>query len=356
MRAYLFVAALLLLIFGSIAGYLYIRFSALAEMDFQPPPVTVAASVAKLERWDSYLEAVGTVKAVRGVELTSEESGEVIRINFESGGRVEKGQLMVVLDDKVEQAALESRKATLTLAKLLFEHDKKLVKQQTISQIRYDRTKADLERARAQVSEAEARLANKHIRAPFSGTAGICRIDVGDYISPGTIIATLQDPDDLEIDFNLPSQASPQLKPGLDIEVRVAAYPDKVFHARLLALDAKVDPGTRNLTVRAKIDAGEGLMPGMFAQLRVALGVEDGIVTVPETAVTYSLHGNTVFVIRPGEDGDLVSQPVIVSVGEARDGRISIPSGLEPDSRVVTAGQNKLYRGAKVVIDESIDL
>lgn len=356
MRAYLFVVALLLIIFGSIAGYLYVRFTALAEMDFQPPPVTVAASVAKLERWDSYVEAVGTINAVRGVELTPEVSGEVIQINFESGGRVEKGQLMVVLNDKVEQANVQSRKATLDLATLLFEHDQKLLKQQTISQIRFDRTKADQERAYAQLAEAEARLANKHIRAPFSGTAGILQIDVGDYVSPGTVIATLQDPDDLEIDFTLPSQTAPLLKPGLDIELRVAAYPEKVFHARLFALDAKVDPSTRNLKVRAKIDAGEGLLPGMYAQLRVALGVEDDIVTVPETAVTYSLHGNTVFVIKQGGDSELIAQPVIVSVGEARDGRISILSGLDPDSRVVTAGQNKLYRGAKVVVDEAVDM
>ena len=356
MRAYLIVAVLLLGIFGSIAGYLYVRFTALAEMDFQPPPVTVAASVAKLERWDSYLDSVGTIKAVHGVELTSEESGEVIRINFESGERVEKGQLMVVLNDKVEQAIRQNRKANLDLANLLFEHDQKLVEQKSIPQIRYDRTKADLEKACAQLAEAEARLANKRIRAPFSGIAGIRQIAVGDYVSPGTVITTLQDPSELEIDFNLPSQATPLLKPGLDIELRVAAYPEKVFHARLFALDSKVDPSTRNLHVRAKIDAGEGLLPGMFAQLHVALGVEDDIVTVPETAVTYSLHGNTVFVVKQGEDGDLITQPVIVSVGEARNGRISILSGLDPNTRVVTAGQNKLYRGAKVIIDEAVEL
>jgi membrane fusion protein (multidrug efflux system) len=356
LRAYLFVTALLLLIFGSIAGYLYVRFSALAEMDFQPPPVTVAASVARLERWDSYLDAVGTIKAVRGVELTSEESGEVVRINFESGGRVEKGQLMVVLNDKVEQANVRSQKASLAIAKLLFEQDKKLIKQKSIPQIRYDRTKADMERANAQLAEAEARLANKHIRAPFSGIAGIRQIEVGDYVSPGTVIASLQDPGDLEIDFTLPSQSAPTLKPGLDIKLRVAAHPEKVFHARLFAMDAKVDPSTRNLKVRAKIDAGEGLLPGMYAQLRVALGAEDDIVTVPETTITYSLHGNTVFVIKQGENGELIAQPVIVSVGEARNGRISILSGLDPDTRVVTAGQNKLYHGAKVVIDEAVDL
>lgn len=356
MRAYLLVTVLLLGIFGSIAGYLYVRFTAIADMDFQPPPVMVAASVARLESWDSYLDAVGTIKAVHGVELTSEESGEVIRINFESGGWVEKGQLMVVLNDKVELASRESRKATLDLTKLLFEHDQKLVEQKTISQIQYDRSKADLDRARAQLAEAEAQLANKRIRAPFSGIAGIRQIVVGDYVSPGTVIAALQDPSELEIDFTLPSQSAPLVKPGLDIELRVAAYPGKVFHACLFALDSKVDPGTRNLLVRAKIDAGEGLLPGMFAQLRVALGVEHDRVTVPETAVTYSLHGNTVFVINQGEDGDLISKPVVVSVGEARNGRITILSGLEPNTRVVTAGQNKLYRGAKVVIDEAVDL
>jgi membrane fusion protein (multidrug efflux system) len=355
LRAYLLVSTLLLCIFGSIAGYLYVRFTALAEMDFQPPPVTVAASFARLERWDRYLDAVGTIKAVRGVELTSEESGEVIRINFESGGRVEEGQLLVVLNDKVEQASRKSRKATLDLAKLLFEHDQKLVEQNTISQIQYDRSEAGLKRARAQLAEAEARLANKRIRAPFSGIVGIRQIAVGDYVSPGTVIAKLQDHSELEIDFNLPSQAAPLLKPGLDIELRVAAYPEKVFHACLFALDSKVDPGTRNLLVRAKIDAGKGLLPGMFAQLRVALGVEHDMVTVPETAVTYSLHGNTVFVIKQGEDDDLITKPVVVSVGEARDGRISILSGLDSDTRVVTAGQNKLYRGAKVVVDEAVE-
>ncbi len=356
MRAYLVVVVLLLGIFGSIAGYLYVRFTALAEMDFQPPPVTVAASVVKLERWDSFLDAVGTIKAVHGVELTSEESGEVIRINFESGGRIEKDQLMVVLNDKVEQAGRQSRKATLDLANLLYKHDQKLVEQKTIPQTRYDRTKADLERAVAQLSVAEARLANKRIRAPFSGIAGIRQISVGDYVSPGTVITTLQDLSKLEIDFPLPSQATPLLKPGLDIALRVAAYPEKVFHACLFAMDSKVDPGTRNLLVRAKIDAGEGLLPGMFAQLRVALGTEHDIATVPETAVTYSLHGNTVFVIKQGEDDDLITQPVIVSVGETRDGRISILSGLDPNTRVVTAGQNKLYRGAKVIIDEAVEL
>jgi len=356
LRAYIVVVVLLLGIFGSIGGYLYVRFTALAEMDFQPPPVTVAASVARLDRWDSYVNAVGTINAVSGIELTTEESGEIIRINFESGDRIKKGQLMIVLNDKVERANVRSQKASLTLARLLFEQDKKLIKQKSIPQIRYDRTKADMERANAQLAEAEARLANKHIRAPFSGIAGICQIDVGDYVSPGTVIVTLQDHSELEIDFTLPSQEATLLKPRLDIDLRVAAYPDKVFHARLFALDSKVDPNTRNLQVRARIDSGEDLLPGMFAQLRVALGVEDDIVTVPETAVTYSLHGNTVFVIKQGKDGDLITKAVIVSVGEARDGRISILSGLAPNERVVTAGQNKLYRGAKVVVDEAVEM
>lgn len=127
---------------------------------------------------------------------------------------------MVVLNDNVEQANLKSRKASLDLAKLLFEHDQKLVKRKTISQIQYDRSKVELDRARAQLAEAEARLANKRIRAPFSGIAGIRRIPEGDYVSPGTVITTLQDHSDLEIDFTLPSQAVPLLNPGLDIEMR----------------------------------------------------------------------------------------------------------------------------------------
>ncbi|MFP6638854.1 MAG: efflux RND transporter periplasmic adaptor subunit [Myxococcota bacterium] len=352
MKAYVFVIVLLTGIFGSIAGYKYIQFSALANASFEPPPITVAASIVTAESWDEYLDAVGTIKAVRGIHLTSEESGEIIEINFESGDFVEADQLMVVLNDRVELARRESLRATLTLAKLQFERNKELLLQRSISKSDYDRSKADLERARADLAETQAILANKRIRAPFSGVVGIRQVELGDYVSPGTVLVTLQDLTELQSDFTLPAQSAPLLQPGQRIQLRVDAFPDITFEAELLALDSQIDPNTRNLLARAKIHEGEGLLPGMFAYLRLYPGDRKEFLTVPETAITYSLHGNTIHVIEPGPDGNLMATSRVVKTGETRGGRTSILSGLESGNRIVVAGQNKLYRGARIAVDE----
>jgi membrane fusion protein (multidrug efflux system) len=355
-RAYIIVIALLLAIFGSIAVYLYSRFSALAATDFSLPPVTIAASISRLENRDAFLDAVGTIAAVRGVDLTSETSGEITAINFDSGNEVEAGQLLLVLNDEIEQASRQNEIATLELAEILFERDRRLVDQKSIPQSQYDESKADLSRARAQLAETEARLKNKRIHAPFRGSLGIRRVDLGDYISPGMVIATLQDKSELEIDFTLPARFAPRLRPGLNISLTVSAFPERIFSAELVALDARVDPGTRSLLLRARLLESAGLLPGMFANLRIDLDRSEAFVTVPETSVTYSLQGNVVHVIETTDEGDLTAVSRIVTVGEVRTGRAAILEGLAADEQIVTVGQNKLYRGVKVIIDENVAL
>jgi membrane fusion protein (multidrug efflux system) len=356
LKAYIFVIGLLILIFGGIGGYLYQKFSTLASMDFSPPPVTIAASVARSETWDERLNAVGTIQAVRGVELTSETSGEITRILFDSGDKVEARQLLVVLNDEVEQASRQNQIATLELAEILFDRDRALIEQKSIPQSQYDRSRADLERAKAQLAETEARLANKRIEAPFSGTMGIRRVDVGDYVSPGTVIATLQDHSELEIDFTVPARYAPRLKAGLGVAVKVDAFPGRAFEAEVVAVDARIDPSTRNVLLRARLDESAGLLPGMFATLEVDLGLSKEVVTIPETAMTYALQGNTVYVIEDTEDGGQTAVATVVEVGPVRDGRVSVLSGLDAGEQVVSVGQNKLFRGVKVLIDESVTL
>lgn len=356
MKAYLFVIGLLILIFGAIGGYLYQKFSALAAMDFSPPPVTIAASMAQRESWGERLNAVGTIQAVRGVELTSETSGEITQILFDSGDSVEAGQLLLVLNDEVEQASRQNQIASLDLAEILFDRDRALIEQKSIPQSQYDRSRADLERARAQLAETEARLANKRIEAPFSGTIGIRRVDPGDYVSPGTAIATLQDHSELEIDFTVPARYAPKLKAGLEIDVTVDAFPGRAFEASVVAVDSKIDPATRNILLRAKLENSGGLVPGMFATLEVDLGVRTDVVTIPETAMTYALQGNTVFVIEDTEDGDKTAVARVVQSGTVRNGKVSVLSGLEAGEQVVSVGQNKLFRGVRVLIDEAVTL
>ena len=356
MRAYLIAVALLLAIFGGTGAYLYLRFSALASQDFRPPPVTIAAATARSDIWPTYLEAVGTLRSVHGADLASETSGEITAIEFASGDNVQKGQLLLVLNDDIEQAARLNEIASLELAEILYERDAKLVKQQSIPQSQYDRSKADLDRARAQLAETEARIRNKRIYAPFAGTIGIRRVEVGGYISPGTVIATLQDRSQLEVDFTLPDRYTPQLHPGLPISLTVNAFPGRTFAAELVALDSRVDPGTRNLLVRARVLESAGLLPGMFAILNIDLQQTRDIVTVPETAITYSLQGDTVYILKEAEDGGLTAISRVVEAGETRAGRTAVLSGLAVGERVATVGQNKLYRGVRVIVDEDVKL
>ena len=356
LKAYVIVVVLLVVLFGAIGGYLYQRFSAFSAMDFTPPPVTIAASTARQETWQQKISAVGTIRSVNGIELTSETSGEIIDIRFRSGDRVEKGAVLVVLNDEIERASRRNQIASLELAQILFDRDKALIEQKSIPQTQFDRSRADLERAKAQLAETEARLANKRIEAPFSGVLGIRHVDVGDYLSPGTVIASLQDNSELEIDFTLPARFSPRLKAGLTVDVSVDAFPDRRFLARVTAVDARVDPGTRNVLLRAKLDETDGLVPGMFATLEVDLGLAQQVVTVPETAMTYALQGNTVYVIEDTEDGGLTAVARVVEVGTVRAGRVAVVRGLAEGEKVVSVGQNKLYRGVRVVIDDAVVL
>ena len=353
MRAYLTVALILLLIFGGISGYLYYKSNHQAGMDFAPPPITVAATTARTETWSSQLDAVGTIRATRGVELSAETSGEIIAIAVSSGAEVQAQQLLLTLNDSVERASRKRQEANLKLARLLYTRDASLVKQKSIPQSQYDRSQANLDSAIAQLAETEARLDNKRIVAPFSGTVGIIKVKVGDYIESGTPITTLQDLSELEIDFAVPARHFPQLRRGLRIAVYTGAFPDHEFRATLQALDTKVDAGTHNLLLRATMDDSDGLLPGMFARLIIDLDKPVTVVSVPETAVSYSLHGNTIYVVRES-DGELRVQPRVVQTGEARDGKIAVVDGLDGGERVVTAGQNKLRRDTRVVIDESV--
>jgi membrane fusion protein (multidrug efflux system) len=356
MKSYAVAIILVLVIFGTIGGFIYKRFASFAAMNFSPPPVTIAASNARREAWRQELSAVGTIEAVRGVELTSETNGEITELHFDSADRVEAGQLLLVLNDEVERASRENQLASLELAQILFNRDSELIKQKTIPQSQYDQSRADLQRAKAQLAETAARLANKRINAPFSGRLGIRQVDVGDYLSSGMIITTLQDYTELEIDFTLPARHAPKLKAGLTIVVKVDAFPKREFAAVVTAVDSRIDPGTRNILLRARLEEPAGLLPGMFAILTVDLGESRSVVTIPETAMTYALQGNTVYIIEDAEGGGLTATARVVESGPVRDSRVAVYRGLEDGERVVTVGQNKLYRGVKVLVDEEVQL
>ena len=334
---------------------------------FSAPQPAISVSAAKAEQmpWQSRLPAIGTLKAYQGVDLTAEVQGTVKEVLFQSGEKVTLGQPLLQLDSEVERAILATAEAVRALARVEYQRGQDLIKRQAISKSEFDRLNAELLKAEASVAQLQASLDKKRILAPFAGTIGIRQVDVGDYLSPGTTIATLQDLSTLFVDFYLPEQAVPQLAIGQQVRIGVAAYPGEVFSGEVAALNPKVEETTRNLQVRAVLPNPDNkLLPGMFANLAVLLPGDQQAVVVPETAITYTLYGNSVYVIDKKKDdkgslvkddkgqAELVVERRFVSTGERRDGRVVVSKGLKPGEQVVTAGQLKLDNGAHVTIVE----
>ncbi|MFC5699171.1 efflux RND transporter periplasmic adaptor subunit [Pseudomonas sp. GCM10022186] len=327
------------------------------------PPISVSAAESVQVPWQSRLPAIGSLKAFQGVDLTVEASGTVQDVLFLSGEKIKQGQPLIQMDSDVESASLATAEAELALAQVEFQRGRSLVSRQNISKSEFDRLSSELQAASGKVAQLKALLAKKRIVAPFSGTIGIRQVDVGDFLSSGTTIATLQDLNTLFVDFFLPEQAAPLLAVGQKVRISVAAFPGEFFEGDIAALNPKVEETTRNLQVRAMLQNPDGkLLPGMFANLEVLLPGDQERVVVPESAITYTLYGNSVYVIEEkknaegqpekGQDGkpQLVVERRFVETGERRDGQVVILKGLQAGEQVVTSGQLKLDNGSHVAV------
>lgn len=329
------------------------------------PAVNVEVVESRRQPWQRLLPAIGTLTASQGIDLSVELAGTVSDVQFRSGEKVSKGQPIVLLDSEIEQASLAAAEADLHLANVEFKRARSLIDTQAISRSEFDRLNAESQKAAAAVQQLKASLAKKRILAPFSGTIGIRQVDVGDFVAAGTPIATLQDLSTLFVDFYLAEQQVPLLAIGQSVRVQVAAFPDEHFEGRIVALNPKVEATTRNVQVRAELaNPGERLLPGMFADLQVLLPDEAPQVVVPETAITYTLYGNSVLLVKEGqapeaEEGEeapernepyLVVERRFVETGERRNGQVVILDGLDAGEQVVIAGQLKLDTGTHVAI------
>lgn len=356
MRPYLVALLLLLVLLGSSALYIAQRYAAMASSDYESPPVMIGAAIAESRPWRETVAAVGTVRAARGILLSAEIEGDLTAVHVTSGEEVDAGQALMAINEELEAATRERLQARLVLAEQLYDRDARLIRDNSIPQSQLDQTAADLRAARAELAEVDARLNNKRVSAPFAGRLGILQVRLGDYVEAGTPLVTLQDLGTLEVDFSVPDRYAPLMRPGLELKLRTAAYPDRDFDAVLEAIDSQVDENTRNLLLRARILDGDGLLPGMFAELEIDLDRETTQVFVPETAISYSLQGDLIYVIEASEDGLIANPRVVRTAGEAGAGEVAVASGVEAGERVVIAGQNKLYRGAPVQIDTTLDL
>ena len=322
------------------------------------PPQTVSATNVKFTQWQPEVGAVGSMRAVRGVDVTTEVTGLVRSLHFESGDEVKAGQVLVELNADAELAQQRALEAAADLSSTVYERDKEQYDAQAISKAQLDADAADLKNKRAQAAAQAALVAKKFIRAPFDGRLGITTVNPGQYLNTGDKVVTLQAVDPIYVDFKLPQQQLAQIANGQSVNLTTDSFPGVVFVGKINAIDPRVDASTRNFQAEATIpNPDRKLLPGMFTRVAVIAGAPKQYLTLPQTAITYNPYGATVFVAQKkpgGSDKDLVAQQSFVTLGPTRGDQVAIVKGVQEGELVVTSGQMKLINGVPLIIDNSV--
>ncbi|TPV98128.1 MAG: Multidrug resistance protein MexA [Beijerinckiaceae bacterium] len=335
-----------------------------------PPPASVAVTAPQVETWAPRLPAIGTLRAVQEIDIAPQIGGAVVSVRVESGQDVEKGAPLFEIDNSVEQADLKNNLAVLKNAGLVLERQRQLIQGGNTAKANFDAAEAARDSAAAAVERVRAIIAQKLLTAPFAGRLGIRKLDLGQYVSPGMGLITLQQLDPIYVDFPVPEKSLGLLKPGQEIDLEVDAYPGEIFRGVIKTIDARVAQDSRNVLVRGQLDnAKKQLWPGMFANVSVIAGTPVKVVTLPRTAIAYSLYGDSVFVVKPVQpdaggaqaaavngDAALKVERRAVRTGEIREDRVVILDGVEPGETIVAEGQLKLQSGARVRIDPAAHL
>ncbi|MBC2886617.1 efflux RND transporter periplasmic adaptor subunit [Ochrobactrum sp. CM-21-5] len=372
----------LVIVVGGLIGFNLFRTQAIKDFfaNMQQPAQTVSTVTVEPGVWTPGIEAIGSANASDGVDLTVQVDGVVTDIGFKSNQKVKRGDLLLKLDDSIQKADLEAAKAESILADQNLKRAQTLRTQGVGAVSNVDTTAASAASAKAQVAKLQAVLDQKTLSAPFSGIIGISRVDLGQYVTPGTVIATLQNVDTMRIDFTVPEQALASLKLGQTVKTG-KDFDHLDFTGVITGIDPKIDPSTRLVSVRAEVkNPDRKLTPGQFVQVRVELPQEDNVIALPQTSIVSSLYGDYVYAVRPERKPDeanaaesseapkeptadtkaaegekQVAQQVFVQLGRRYGGVVEITKGLKPGDVVITAGQNRLSPGVSVNIDNTVN-
>jgi membrane fusion protein (multidrug efflux system) len=353
---------LVVIVFLGVVGFVKFRQvqAAIAQgSSYQPPPEAVTTIVAAAETWEQTLAAIGTVTPVNGVTVSADLPGVVESISFESGHKVQAGEVLVRLDTRQEKAQLAYTEAQRDLARLNFDRAKGLRAEGVVSQSDYDASKAALDQAEASVGEMHATIDRKTIRAPFTGVLGIRQVQLGQYLAGGAPIVQLQSLDPIHVDFSVPQQEMARLRAGGAIRVTSDALPGEAFDGKITALDAVIDAVTRNIQTQATLaNPGHRLRPGMYVQAEVILPAREAVISVPTSAIRYAPYGDSVFVVdkMKGPTGAeyLGVRQQVVKLGRSRGDQIAVLDGLAAGDQVVTSGVFKLRNGAAVLVNNEV--
>lgn len=358
-KRFIIAIVLLAVVVGGLVGFNRFRDQAIENFFANMPVavVTVSTVDATSGDWNPVIEAIGTVRASRGVDLTVEATGIVTDINFRANQTVKRGDMLVQLDDSIQQADLSAAQAQANLDKQSLDRAMELRDRQVGSNVALQAAEAAATASGAQVERLQAALRQKQLRAPFDGTIGIPRINEGQYLSPGVAVSTLQDLSKMYADFTVPEQLLGQLMIGQKVRLSVEGSEGE-FDGEIAGIDPKVDPASRLVSIRAEVDNSDNrLTPGQFARVNVVQPVENGIISLPQTAVVTSLYGDYVYVVSKveGDEEKLEARQVFIQVGRRTGGLVEIREGVKEGDVVVTAGQNRLNNGSVVAVDNTLN-
>ena len=357
-RWFVIIGLALLVVLGALYGFNRYRSQAIATFfaNNKPPPAQIAAVTAGTQSVPRFAAAIGSLAAVHQVTITPEVGGKVTAIYFTPGATVKAGDPLVQLNDAPERGDLANYEAQSRMAALSLERNSQLANKQFASRETVDQNQSQLDQARAQILKTQALIGQKLIRAPFAGRLGIRQIEVGQYVSPGAAVVTLTDLKELYVNFTLASTWKGQIELGQKVNVTADAFPGRSFTATITTIEPQIRSDTRTLTAQAALaNPDEALLPGMFVNSAVVLPAEPDKVVLPETAVDYTLYGDSVYVVR--EDGAAADgKPILkairtpVKTGQRWAGKVAILDGVKPGDQVVAAGQIKLQSGAQVIV------
>jgi membrane fusion protein (multidrug efflux system) len=323
------------------------------------PPASVTTMVVSDDEWQPQLTASGSLRAYRGVELSTEINGLVQNVYAKSGIDVKEGYLLMTMVQDSDRAQLQALQAQADLAKIVNERDRQQLAIEAISKNAFDSSSADYKAKSAQVDQQAALVAKKNLKAPFSGRVGVVSINPGQFINSGDKIMTLQTIDPIFVDFTIPQSLVAQIKKDQIVRVNSDAFGDQFFKGKITAISPKVDPNTRNIQVEALVsNPDKKLLPGMFTNLKIDSGEKLRYITVPQTAVTYNPYGSVIYIAKQGTGKDgkdsLEALQVFVTTGPTRGDQVAILKGIKVGDTIVTSGQLKLKNGTPLIVNNAV--
>jgi membrane fusion protein (multidrug efflux system) len=333
-----------------------------ALMSMTPPDMTetVTSATAESQRWEQVLTSVGSLTAFQGVVVSAEVAGKVVGIEFEPGSMVRKGDLLVQQDIASETAQLRSAEASRALAQVEFERAQRLLRERTYSKSEYDQADANLKQAIAEVDNIKSAIAKKTICAPFTGALGIRKVNLGQMLSVGDEIVSLQSLDPVFVNFSLPQQHHARIEKGLLVRIQTDALPGKIMTGTITAINPQIETATRNIMVQATIhNKALMLRPGMYVSVTVVLPEEQDVLVIPATAVLNAPYSDSIFIIEDAPEdsphaGGLVVRQQFVRLAQRQGDFVAVESGLKAGERVVSTGAFKLRNGMPVTVDNTL--